>query len=107
MDCLSQLAPPLRLATMAFLTARNGLRTNTAAALAQLTGGEFFRFSNAKDLREGLISVSHDTLNYYILSFRPTSLTPGPHALRLRLPNRPQLTLKSRTEYWIDDEPVR
>jgi VWFA-related protein len=103
-DCISLLAPPLRLATMAFLTARNALRTNTAATLAQLTGGEFFRFSNAKDLREDLIAVSHDTLNYYILSFRPTSPTPGLHALHLEITDRPQLTLKSRTEYWIDDD---
>ena len=107
LDCLSQLAPPLRLATMAFLTARNALRTNAAASLAQFTGGEFVRFSNAKDLREGLIAVSHDTLNYYVLSFRPTSPTPGLHALHLEVTGRSQLTLKSRTEYWIDDDAVR
>jgi VWFA-related protein len=104
LDCLSQLAPPLRLATMAFLTARNALRTNTAASVAQLTGGEFFRFSHAKDLREGLIRVSHDTLNYYVLSFRPASPTPGLHTLHLQVRDRPQLVLKSRTEYWIDDD---
>jgi VWFA-related protein len=104
-DCLAMLVPPLRLATMAFLTARNALRTNTAASLAELTGGEFFRFSGAKDLREGLIAVSHDTLNYYILSFRPTSPTPGLHALHLEITDRPQVTLKSRTEYWIDEDP--
>jgi VWFA-related protein len=103
LDCLSQLAPPLRLATMAFLTARNGLRTNTAASLAQLTGGEFFRFGNAKDLRERLVAASHDVHNYYILSFRPTSATPGPHALHLEIRGHPQLTLRSRTQYWIDD----
>jgi hypothetical protein len=103
LDCLSQLAPPLRLATMAYLTARNALRTNTAATVAQLTGGEYVHFSNAKDLRQGLIAASHDVLNYYILTFRPTSLTPGLHALHLEIPDRPQLELKSRTEYWIDD----
>jgi hypothetical protein len=104
LDCLSQLAPPLRLATMAFLTARNALRTNAAASLAQLTGGEFFRFSNAKDLRTGLIAVSHDTLNYYVLSFRPTSLTAGLHALHVEIRDQRPLTLKYRTEYWIDDD---
>jgi VWFA-related protein len=103
LDCLSQLAPPLRLATMAFLTARNALRTNTAASLADLTGGEFFRFGNAKDLRERLIAVSHDLLNYYVLGFRPAPSTPGPHALHLEIKGRPELTLKFRTEYWIDD----
>jgi VWFA-related protein len=103
-DCLALLAPPLRLAQMGYLTARNGLRTNTAATLAELTGGEFFHYSNAKELREGLISVSHDVLQYYVLSYRPTSPTPGPHVLHLEIKDRPQLTLKSRTHYWIEDD---
>ena len=107
LDCLSLLAPPLRLAQMAYLTGRNGLRTNTAASLAQLTGGEFFRYSNAKDLRQGLIAVSHDVLQYYVLSFRPTPPTPGPHALQVEIKDHPQLTLKSRTEYWVDDDSGR
>jgi VWFA-related protein len=107
LDCLSQLAPPLRLATMAFLTARNGLRTNTAASLAQLTGGEFFRFGNAKELRAGLISVSHDVLNYYVLSFRPSAPTPGLHALRVGVRDRAGLELRSRSEYWIDDDALQ
>src|SRR5580700_1351631 len=73
LDCISQLAPPLRLATMAFLAARNSLRTNTAESIAQLTGGEFVHFNNAKDLKAGLITFSNDVPNYYVLSFHPTS----------------------------------
>ena len=105
LDCFSQLAPPLRLATMAFLATRSGLRTNTAASVAQLTGGEFIPFSNAKDLRQHLIAMSRDVLNHYVLSFRPTSPTPGLHALHLEVATRPQLVLTSRSAYWIDDEP--
>jgi VWFA-related protein len=104
LDCISQLAPPLRLATMAFLAARSSLRTNTAETIAQLTGGEFFRFHAAKDLKAGLIAVSNDVPNYYVLSFRPTSLSPGLHVLHLEVKDRPQLVLKSRSEYWIDSE---
>jgi VWFA-related protein len=107
LDCISQLAPPLRLATMAFLVARNSLRTNTAEAIAELTGGEFFHFHDAKDLKAGLIGVSNDVPNYYVLSFRPTSLTPGLHALRLEIKGRPQLVLKSRSEYWMDSDTGR
>jgi VWFA-related protein len=103
-DCLALLAPPLRIAQMAYLTARNGLRTNTSASLAQLTGGEFFRYSKANDIQKGLIALSHDMLQYYVLSFRPTPPTPGPHALHLEIRDYPQLMLKSRTEYWIDDD---
>jgi VWFA-related protein len=107
LDCISQLAPPLRLATMTFLAARNALRTNTAESIAHLTGGEFFHFHEAKDLKAGLIAFSNDVPNYYILSFRPTSLTPGLHVLRLEIKDRPPFVLKARSEYWIDGDTVR
>ena len=107
LDCISQLAPPLRLATMTFLAARNALRTNTAESIAQLAGGEFFHFHNAKDLKANLITVSNDVPNYYVLSFRPTSPTPGLHALHVETRDRPHLVLKARREYWIDEEPAR
>lgn len=103
LDCISDLAPPLRLATMAFVTARNSLRNNTSESVAHLTGGEFAHFRDAKDLQAKLISVSNDVPNYYVLSFHPSSPTPGLHALHLALKDRPDLVLQSRSEYWIDD----
>jgi hypothetical protein len=48
---------------MAFLAARNVLRTNAAEAVAQLTGGEFFQFHEAKDLKNALIAISNDVPN--------------------------------------------
>jgi VWFA-related protein len=107
LDCISQLAPPLRLATMTFLAARSALRNKTAESIAQLTGGEFFHFRDAKDLKSGLITVSNDVPNYYVLSFRPTALTPGMHALHVEAKDRPQLVVKARREYWIDDDSAR
>ena len=59
---------------------------------------------DAKDLKAGLVKMSSDVPNYYVLSFHPTSLTPGLHALHLELKDRPQLELKSRSEYWIDND---
>ena len=106
LDCISQLAPPVRLAMMTFLTTRNALRKKTAESIAQLAGGEFFHFHNAKDLKAGLIAISNDLPNYYVLTFRPSSLTPGLHALHVEAKDRPQLVLKSRREYWIDDVSV-
>lgn len=107
LDCVSQLAPPLRLATMTFLTARNALRTNTAESIAQIAGGEFFHFHDAMDLKAGLIAVSNDAPNYYVLSFRPASLAPGLHTLRVAIKDRPHLAIKSRSEYWIDSDAAR
>jgi VWFA-related protein len=107
LDCISQLAPPLRLATMTFLAARNSLRTNTAEAIAQLTGGEFFHFHEDKDLKAGLIAASNDVPNYYVLSFRPTPPTPGLHALHLEIKDRTHLAIKYRSEYWMDSDTAR
>jgi VWFA-related protein len=102
LDCISQLAPPLRLATMAFVAARDGLRKNTAESIAHLTGGEYVHFKNAKDLRGGLIAVSNDVPNAYVLSFRPTAPTAGLHALHVEVKGRPDLVVRARTEYWME-----
>ncbi|PYT92121.1 MAG: VWA domain-containing protein [Acidobacteria bacterium] len=103
LDCISQLAPPLRLATMSFLAARNGLRTNSAQSMARLTGGEFHQFHDAKDLKSGLIALSNDIPNYYVLSFRPPNPIPGLHALHVTTKDHPQFVMKFRREYWVDD----
>lgn len=107
LDCISQLAPPLRLATMALVTARNALRKNTAEAAAKMTGGEFFHFHNANDLKRGLIAASNDVPNYYVLSFRPTSLTSGIHALHVEIRNRSDVVLRSRSQYWVEGDTGR
>jgi VWFA-related protein len=107
LDCISTLAPPLRLATMAFLASRDALRTRTAESIAALSGGEFFHFRNAKDLKAGLVAISNEVPNYYVLSFRPTSLSPGMHALHLEIKDRPKLVARSRAEYWMDSDDGR
>jgi VWFA-related protein len=103
LDCISQLAPPLRLVTMTFLTARNAMRTNTAESIAALTGGEFHRFHDVKDLKAGLFALSNDVPNYYVLSFRPDTPTPGLHALHVVAKKRSQFEVKSRNQYWVDE----
>jgi VWFA-related protein len=103
LDCISDLAPPLRFATMAWLASRDALEKKTASTLADLTGGTFYRFHNAKDLDAALLRASNAVPNFYVLSFRPSTPTPGLHALHLDLPARPDLRLHARTAYWIDN----
>jgi VWFA-related protein len=102
LDCISMLAPPLRLGTMAYLAAHEGLRRNTSQSIAELTGGMFRPFKNGKDLEADLSLLAKDMPNYYILSFRPSELTPGPHALRLAMKDRPDLSVIYRTGYWLE-----
>jgi VWFA-related protein len=103
LDCASDLLPPLRVARIAFLAARDGFKRNVPESVAKLTGGEYFSFHNAATLKDHLITISNDVPNYYVLSFRPKSPDPGLHALEVRLKDRPQIKVTSRKAYWMDD----
>ena len=102
LDCAGDLLPPLRLARIAFLAAKDGLKRNVPESVAQLTGGEYFAFKDAKTLARHLITISNDVPNYYLLSFRPQLLHPGPHALELKVKNRPAYKVRARKGYWVD-----
>lgn len=102
LDCASDLLPPLRLARIAFLAAREGVKRNVPQTVARLTGGEYFTFKNAKTLAQELLVVSNDVPNYYVLSFRPQSPQPGFHALELKLKDQPKLRVWARKAYWVD-----
>ena len=103
LDCAEDLLPPLRLARMAFLAAQEGLRQNVPETVARLTGGEYFPFKDARSLSRGLVSIANDVPNHYVLSFVPQSPHPGLHALELQMKERPDLELKSRSAYWVDE----
>lgn len=102
LDCAEDLIPPLRLGRIAFEAARDSMKRNVPESVAQLTGGEYFPFKNAKTLSAHLVTISNDAPNYYMLSFHPQSPSPGPHALDLKLNGRPGLQLRARTTYWAD-----
>jgi VWFA-related protein len=104
LDCASDLLPPLRLVRMAFIAAKDGLKRNVPESVAQLTGGEYFAFTNAATLKRSLLTVSNDVPNYYLLSFRPESPSAGLHTLELTLKNKAELQLKARNTYWQDAE---
>ncbi len=102
LDCASDLLPPLRLVRMAFIAAKDGLKRNVPESVAQWTGGEYFAFTNEATLKRSLLTISNDVPNYYVLSFRPESPSPGLHTLALKLKSRPELQLKARNAYWMD-----
>jgi VWFA-related protein len=103
-DCLSILAPPLRVAKIAVLAGINGLRKNTPEEVAHLTGGEYFKFNNVKSLEKDLATISNHIPNRYMLSFHPQSPEPGIHALVLTLKDYPDLRVTARASYWLEPE---
>lgn len=102
LDCAGDLLPPLRLARMAFLAAKDGIKRNVPKSVAQLTGGEYFAFKDEKTLAQHLITISNDVPNYYFLSFRPQSPHSGFHALALSVKGKSAYEVNARKGYWIE-----
>jgi VWFA-related protein len=105
-DCLAMLAPPLRLAQMAFVAARDSLSKNVPETVARLTGGEYFKLTNAKSLDRDLQTISNHIPNRYILSFQPHSPHPGFHAISLTVPGYTHLIVSARDGYWANPPPA-
>jgi hypothetical protein len=78
-----------------------GLSRNTPETIARLTGGEHMQFNDAKSLESGLSIIANQLPNRYMLSFVPSSPTPGLHTIQVTLKNYPQLRVSARTSYWM------
>jgi VWFA-related protein len=105
-DCSAQLLPPLALARMAAIAATDGLRRNIPETVAKLTGGEYFKFNDARSLERDLATISNHVPNRYVLSFQPVSPHPGPHALSLQVKDYVRLDVTARNSYWADPESI-
>ena len=106
-DCLGLLAPPLALAKLAAIRAADALQRNVPDTVAQLTGGEYFRFENSKSLERNLFTLANHVPNRYVLSFHPQSPHAGFHAIELKLKDYPELHVTARSGYWVDEESPR
>lgn len=104
LNCVEELLPPLRLAHLAEIAARNALRRNISASVAHLTGGEYFKFKNAKTLDHDLFTIANHIPNRYVLSFHPQSPTPGFHSIVLKLRDGSKLSVEARNGYWVNTD---
>ncbi len=104
LNCVEELLPPLRLAVLAEIAARNALRRNISESVAHLTGGEYFKFKDVKTLDRDLFTISNHIPNRYVLSFQPQSPAPGFHYIQLKLRDYPQLSIEARNGYWVNQD---
>lgn len=103
LNCVEELLPPLRLAHLAEIATRNALRKNISESVAHLTGGEYFKFKNAKTLNHDLFTIANHIPNRYVLSFQPTSPTPGFHSIVLKLKDSAShMSVDARNGYWVN-----
>ncbi len=103
-DCLALLLPPLALAKMAAIRAADGLSRNVPETVAELTGGEYFKFENSRSLVQGMLTISNHVPNRYVLSFQPAAPHAGFHAVQLKLKDHPDLRVTARSGYWADKD---
>ncbi len=106
LDCAGDLLPPIEWARLAFRAARDKVSRNVPQTVARLTGGEYFAFKNRVTLTRDLLAISNDIPNYYVLTFRPSSPTPGFHALKLTVKDKPGLRVSAPSTYWVESASV-
>jgi len=85
----------------------NAMRRNTPKTLAALSGGEYDPFTKEKGFETRVAEVASHARNRYILSFHPTDLTPGLHAIQVKLTQDYGARVVARNSYWAilrDDE---
>ena len=84
--------------------AAKALRHDTAAELAQLSGGEHLRFGDKNDLERKLMELGNEIPNEYLLSFRPVNPQPGLHRLTVEALKQPaSVTVSARSSYWAGE----
>jgi VWFA-related protein len=81
------------------------LRKNTAAAIPRMTGGQYLRFNQGKQLDKDLGMLANQVHNRYILSFQPTNSKPGLHLLNVSLRQPLDVRILARTSYWSTAAP--
>jgi len=101
-DCAGVLLPPLKLAQAAAIAANNGLKKNVPETVSRLSGGEYYAFSNAKQVERSLAEMANHLPNRYVLTFHPAEPHAGFHTVGVRMKDDPELVVTARTGYWAD-----
>ena len=83
--------------------AASALHKNAAAAIPQMTGGQYLRFNGGKQLDAQFGMLANQVHNRYILSFQPSHPAPGLHQLSVELKQPLNARVLARTSYWAID----
>jgi VWFA-related protein len=78
----------------------NAMRKNTPKTLASMSGGEYGTFTREKGFEDRVAEVANHVRNRYMLSFRPTDLTPGFHTIKVALAENYGARVVTRASYW-------
>jgi VWFA-related protein len=89
--------------TPLMMMAINGMRSNSAEEVAGLSGGEYIRFDNRRELDRSLNTIANHLPNRYLLTFQPSATQPGLHSINVRVKHHPDWSVTARSSYWAAD----
>ena len=89
----------------ALVMAVKAFKKNIAKEVAQMSGGEYTTFVGDKRFEERVLGAARDARNRYLITFRPSDLTPGLHTIRVRTAEDYGARIVARANYWLDAEP--
>jgi VWFA-related protein len=77
-------------------------KTKAAVAFTEFTGGARFPFLKQKGLEAAVSRIGEELHAQYMLTFpAPSDLGAEYHNIRVRIRNRPELTVRTRPGYWL------
>ncbi len=79
----------------------SAMQRNAAETLAQLTGGDFYRFDSEKSFEEHVGEMSNHIHNRYCLAFQPRDPEPGFHSLLVEVHRSKVNVVSARSGYWF------
>jgi VWFA-related protein len=77
------------------------MQRNAAKALAELTGGDFYRFDTEKNFEDRITQAADHIHNSYYLTFRPRDPQPGFHSLEVTVRRSKTNVVSARSGYWL------
>jgi hypothetical protein len=66
-----------------------------------MSGGEYTTFVRDKRFEARVMTAAKDARNRYLITFRPTDLSPGLHSIRVRTTQDYGARIVARANYWL------
>ncbi len=79
----------------------NAMQKNATEALAQLTGGDFYRFDTERNFEDRVGEIAKHIHNSYCLTFQPNDPAPGFHSLQVGVRRSKTTIVAARSGYWF------
>ena len=79
-------------------------RKNVTKEVALMSGGEYTTFTGDKRFEQRVVDAAKHARNRYLLTFSPSSPTPGLHMLKVRLAQDYGAHIVARANYWVAEE---